>query len=77
MISRSVVVFGVLAVLSISSSFATDDWVVSQNGVGPVKIGMSLSQLNTALHEKFTCRRTRKTKAVSTSLRQSILTSRS
>ncbi len=54
MISRSVVVFGILAVLGISSSFASDDWVVSQNGVGPVKIGMSLSQLNAALHEKFT-----------------------
>jgi len=54
MISGRVVVFGVLAVLSISSSFASDDWVVSQNGVGPVKIGMSLSQLNTALREKFT-----------------------
>jgi hypothetical protein len=30
-----------------------DVWVVREAGVGPVKIGMSLSPLNAALHEKF------------------------
>jgi hypothetical protein len=35
------------------SSLANDTWVVREDGVGPVKIGMTLSQLNTALHEKF------------------------
>ena len=32
---------------------AAGDWVIRQDGVGPAKIGMSLSQLNTALHERF------------------------
>jgi hypothetical protein len=33
--------------------FAGDGWVVRQDGVGPAKVGMSLSQLNMALQEKF------------------------
>jgi hypothetical protein len=37
----------------IGACFATDAWVVRQDSVGPVKIGMSLPQLNMALHEKF------------------------
>jgi hypothetical protein len=45
--------FVVLSVLSVGSSFPSDSWTIRQDGVGPVKIGMSLSQLNTALHEKF------------------------
>src|SRR5262245_33081757 len=32
----------------------SDDWVVREDGFGPVKIGMNLTQLNTVLHEKFT-----------------------
>jgi hypothetical protein len=36
-----------------SSALAADIWVVREDGVGPVKIGMSLSQLNTVLHERF------------------------
>jgi len=32
---------------------ASDTWVVREDGVGPVKIGMSLSQLNTVLREQF------------------------
>jgi hypothetical protein len=32
---------------------ASDSWVVRQDGVGPVKYGMSLAQLNDSLHEKF------------------------
>ena len=35
-------------------SAGQDRWVIAFNGVGPVKIGMSLSELNTALHERFT-----------------------
>jgi hypothetical protein len=35
------------------SSLANDTWVVREDGVGPVKIGMTLSQLNTVLHSKF------------------------
>jgi hypothetical protein len=33
--------------------FAGDGWVVRLDGVGPVKVGMSLPQLNMALQEKF------------------------
>ena|SRR6202795_4467084 len=33
---------------------ATDTWVIRFDGVGPVKIGMTLSQLNAVLHENFT-----------------------
>ena len=36
-----------------TTCLAADGWVIRQDGVGPVKIGMSLSQLNMALHEKF------------------------
>lgn len=36
------------------ASAGQDRWVIAFNGVGPVKIGMSLSELNTALHERFT-----------------------
>jgi hypothetical protein len=32
---------------------AADGWVIRRDGVGPVKIGMSLPQLNTALRERF------------------------
>ena len=32
---------------------AADGWVVRLDGVGPVKIGMSLHQLNTVLRERF------------------------
>lgn len=34
-------------------SLASDTWIVREDGVGPVKIGMTLAQLNAALHEKF------------------------
>ena len=30
-----------------------DSWVVQENGVGPVKIGMTLAQLKAALHTKI------------------------
>src|SRR5947207_2307742 len=34
-------------------SLAADTWVLREDGIGPVKIGMSLSDLNAVLHEKF------------------------
>jgi hypothetical protein len=37
----------------IGSSLAGDSWIVREDGVGPVKVGMSLSRLNVNLHEKF------------------------
>lgn len=53
MTSRSLQVLSVLAVVSIGTSLASDVWVLHEDGIGPVKVGMSLSQLNTVLHEKF------------------------
>src|SRR5215831_9410841 len=32
---------------------ASPTWVIRFDGIGPVKIGMSLSELNAALHERF------------------------
>jgi hypothetical protein len=32
---------------------ASDAWVVREDGVGPVKIGMSLAQLSAALHQEL------------------------
>jgi hypothetical protein len=53
MITRSLARLGVLAIIGIGTSVASDGWVVRQDGIGPVKIGMRLSELNTILHEKF------------------------
>jgi hypothetical protein len=38
----------------VSVCSATHEWVVRFDGTGPVKIGMSLSEMNAALHESFT-----------------------
>jgi hypothetical protein len=43
----------VAVVILIGVSYAGDTWVIRPDGVGPVKIGMSLFQLNAALHERF------------------------
>jgi hypothetical protein len=42
-----------LCLCLVGSSLASDTWVVRFDGVGPVKIGMSVSQLNGVLREKF------------------------
>ncbi len=42
-----------LALVTVVVAFADDSWVIREDGAGPVKIGMSLSQLNALLHEKF------------------------
>lgn len=44
----------VLLVFVAANALAADTWVVRFDGVGPVKIGMTLAQLSTALHQKFT-----------------------
>jgi hypothetical protein len=41
-----------LLMLGLGTSLASDGWVVRDDGVGRVKIGMSLPQLNAALHER-------------------------
>jgi hypothetical protein len=53
MIPRNPLILLALTLLIAGVCFAGDGWVVRQDGVGPVKIGMSLQQLNVALHEKF------------------------
>lgn len=40
------------AILS-GAAMADDSWIVREDGAGPAKIGMTLSQLNAVLHEKF------------------------
>ena len=35
-------------------SHAAEDWIVREDGVGPVTIGMTLSQVNKILHENLT-----------------------
>ena len=42
-----------LCVGLMGSSIAGESWAVREDGVGPVKIGMTLSQLNAILREKF------------------------
>lgn len=53
-ISRTLKLFGILCFAAIGSSQVSRPWVLRQDGIGPVKIGMNLTQLNTVLHEKFT-----------------------
>ena len=48
MISRKLVISGFLVILSLTSSFACGGWIVRKDGVGPVKIGMRLANLNVA-----------------------------
>jgi hypothetical protein len=37
----------------VGNSFAGDGWVVREDGVGPVKIGMTQAQLSATLHQKL------------------------
>jgi hypothetical protein len=50
---RGSVVACILCVITISIYAASDSWIIRFDGTGPVKIGMSLSELNAALHERF------------------------
>jgi len=38
----------------LGSSVAGDSWIVSEDGIGPAKIGMTLDQLRSTLHRKLT-----------------------
>lgn len=53
MILRRFIIILALATLTASSFLADDGWVVREDGIGPVKVGMTLSQLNRVLNEKF------------------------
>jgi hypothetical protein len=43
----------ICVIILVGACFAADAWVARQDGIGPVKIGVTLPQLNMALHEKF------------------------
>jgi hypothetical protein len=53
MFSPKKVALAVLIIASAVGAADDDSWVIRDNGIGPVKIGMSLSELNTVLREKF------------------------
>jgi hypothetical protein len=53
MFSRKVMLLAAFTILAAGITIADDVWVVRENGVGPVEIGMKLSQLNTTLGETF------------------------
>jgi hypothetical protein len=42
-----------VTLLLVATSFASDEWVIREDGVGPVKVGMTLAQLSAALHQKL------------------------
>jgi hypothetical protein len=44
----------VLILASVAMGQTGKDWVIREDGVGPVKIGMTLPELNKTLHENFT-----------------------
>ncbi len=60
---RGFIVLAALALTSICALRADDVWVVREDGVGPAKVGMTLSQLNAALGEKFTMPRNKNDQA--------------
>jgi len=53
MCGLSLIVGFLLSSCLISRSVAAETWVVREDGAGPVKVGISLSELNGVLREKF------------------------
>jgi hypothetical protein len=51
-ILRTIVLSAALCMLGAVSN-QTDNWLVREDGIGPVTVGMTLSQLNGILHERF------------------------
>jgi hypothetical protein len=43
----------VLALIATCTTAADEPWIVREDGAGPVRVGMALTELNTALHERF------------------------
>lgn len=50
---RTLLALAAPGILSIASYASDQVWIVREDGVGPVKIGMTLSQLNDVLREHF------------------------
>jgi len=53
MISRGMKVLAIITTVSLTALQAREAWVVREDGIGPVRVGMTLSQLNIVLQEKF------------------------
>ena len=51
--ARHLTILVVLALATINAAPADDSWVVRENGAGRVRIGMNVTELNAALHQKF------------------------
>jgi hypothetical protein len=49
MILRKLGVLAFLAFMTVNISLADDAWVLREDGIGPVKIGMGLPELNGVL----------------------------
>ena len=50
---RRLVVLTVLAIAGTAVTQVRSDWVIREDGVSSIRIGMTLRQLNTVLHENF------------------------
>jgi hypothetical protein len=53
MIPRGLIALAALALASIVPLHADDVWVIREDGAGPAKVGITLSQLNSVLGERF------------------------
>ena len=53
LMNRAKLLFGSILFATVAVCTTTHEWVIRFDGTGPVKIGMSLSELSVALHEKF------------------------
>jgi hypothetical protein len=53
MILRTFGFLALFAILAVGRSPADDAWVLREDGIGPVKIGVGLRELNTILQERF------------------------
>lgn len=51
--ARALAVLVTMTLMNIVVLGASDVWIIREDGVGPAKVGMTLPQLNVALHEKF------------------------
>jgi hypothetical protein len=50
---RNIALIVLLCVLLAGTSLGDSPWTIRENGVGPVRVGMTLSQLQAALHQKL------------------------
>lgn len=51
--ARRLTILAAMAFCAVFTTPADDSWVVREDGADPVRVGMTLAQLNAVLHEKF------------------------